>query len=231
MEKIDYKKIFVNNIIGVYGISSYDFLSNIKNTLDENLKVSYINSENFEFCTNNFKSEMKFKIGDKNVNKKEVREKLFEYCNDFLIEEELLSRKITNLSSSEKYIVYIILNLLLDSDIYIFNNIYKYLDKNNIKKLIAVLKRLKELGKTVIIFDDINVLFEITFEIYLFKEGKLVFSGNTKEVLTNVEKLIKKKMDVPDLPLITYLAKKKKGVKLFYHTDVRDIIKDVYKHV
>ena len=36
---------------------------------------------------------------------------------------------------------------------------------------------------------------------------------------------------VPTLIEITDLAKKNKNIKLFYHTDVRDIIKDIYKHV
>ena len=55
--------------------------------------------------------------------------------------------------------------------------------------------------------------------------------GNTKDILTDVEILINNNIDVPKLPLLTYLAKIKKNIKLFYHYDVRDIIKDIYKHV
>ena len=35
---------------------------------------------------------------------------------------------------------------------------------------------------------------------------------------------------MPYITKVTYLAKNKK-VKLTYHKDVRDIIKDIYKHV
>ena len=31
--------------------------------------------------------------------------------------------------------------------------------------------------------------------------------------------------------MITYLARKDKEVKIDYHKDIRDIIKDIYKHV
>ena len=60
-------------------------------------------------------------------------------------------------------------------------------------------------------------------------------NDKTRQFMEEYDKTLKdaqeKGIDVPELPLITYLAKKEKGVKLFYHDDVRDIIKDVYKHV
>ena len=174
---------------------------------------------------------MKLNINEKNINKKTSKDRLREYCKEFSVSEEILSRKIVNMSSSERYVLYIILNLLFDSQVYIFNGVYRYLDKINKKKVLAMFKKLKGLGKTIIVIDDINVLYNVTNEIFIFKDNKVKFSGGTKEVLTDVERLLKTGIDVPELPLITYLAKKEKGVKLFYHDDVRDIIKDVYKHV
>lgn len=231
MEIINYKKLLVNSIIGLYGISGNEFLSQMEKLKEEDLKISYIDSENFEFCTNTFKSEVRLNPSTKRIDNKIIKELSLEYCKLFSLREDVFSRKIGDLSSSEKYILYIIFNLLFESDVYIFNKVNRYLDKVNIKKLLAVLKKIKESGKTVIIIDNINVLYDITDEIYLFKDNNVVLSGNTKDVLTDVDSLIRKKIPVPDLPLITYLAKKKKGVKLFYHSDVRDIIKDVYKHV
>ena len=39
------------------------------------------------------------------------------------------------------------------------------------------------------------------------------------------------KFSIPEIIEFTYLAKKKKSVKIDYHKDIRDIIKDIYKHV
>ena len=39
------------------------------------------------------------------------------------------------------------------------------------------------------------------------------------------------KIDIPEIIEFTYLAKKQKNVKIDYHKDIRDIIKDIYKHV
>ena len=231
MEMINYKDILTNNIIGVYGIGVQDFLSQIQTVKDDEVKISYIDSQDFEFCTSTFISEVKLNINEKNINKKTSKDMIREYCKELSVSEEILSRKIVNMSSSERYVLYIILNLLFDSQVYIFNGVYRYLDKINKKKVLAMFKKLKGLGKTIIVIDDINVLYNVTNKIFIFKYNIVIFNGNTKEVLTDVEKLIKKGIGVPELPLITYLAKKKKGVKLFYHDDVRDIIKDVYKHV
>ena len=65
----------------------------------------------------------------------------------------------------------------------------------------------------------------------LYLDGDTVIYNSTKSLLTNIELLKKHDIEIPELPLITYLAKEKKDVKLFYHDDVRDIIKDIYKHV
>ena len=53
----------------------------------------------------------------------------------------------------------------------------------------------------------------------------------TEEIYSDVPTLNKYGLDVPTLSYITYKAKEEKNVKLFYSRDVRDIIKDIYKHV
>jgi len=231
MEIIDYSKIFVNNIIGFYGISNIEFYNDLKKNKLFEQKVSHIDSNDVEFYTNTLKSEIKLNIKNKLIDKEVYIGLMNKYCKMLFVEEGLINKKIINLSSSEKYKLYIILNLLLDSQIYIFSNIYRYLDKTNTKRLFEVLKELKERGKTIIIFDNVDRLYDITDYVYLTKENKVTISGKTKEVFTDVEALLKNGFDVPKLPMITYLAKKEKKIKLFYHNDVRDIIKDVYKHV
>ena len=63
------------------------------------------------------------------------------------------------------------------------------------------------------------------------KNNQVVLEGKTTEVYQKVEVLKKQKLSIPEIIEFTYLAKKKKEVKIDYHKDIRDIIKDIYKHV
>ena len=63
------------------------------------------------------------------------------------------------------------------------------------------------------------------------KNNEILLSGPTNELYLRVDFLKRNKFDIPDIIEFTYLAKKKKQVKIDYHKDVRDIIKDIYKHI
>lgn len=230
MEIDKIKEILENKVIGISGISSEEFYKLLIKG-DNDLNISYIDSNSFEFCTTTLKSEISLNIKKGKIKEESYSEVLNSYLDIFEINDEICNKRVVDLSFSERYIGYILLNLLLEADVYIFNNLYRFLDRNNCKRLLLALEKLKELGKIIIIFDNINILYGITEQVYLIKNKKIKISGKTKEVLTDVESLLKNRFEVPDLPLITYLAKKEKGVRLFYHSDVRDIIKDVYKHV
>ena len=54
--------------------------------------------------------------------------------------------------------------------------------------------------------------------------------GDSDELFTSSEIIKENVVPIPYITEVTYLAKNKK-VKLSYHKDVRDIIKDIYKHV
>ena len=106
------------------------------------------------------------------------------------------------------------------------------LDYSNQKKLIKLIKALKEkYHKTVIIAsNNANILYEITDDIVILKKGRILAADNTIKVYQNTNLLKENEVDVPDLIKFTMLAKEKK-IKLSYHRDIRDLIKDVYKHV
>ena len=41
----------------------------------------------------------------------------------------------------------------------------------------------------------------------------------------------KNRVNIPEIVEFTYQAKKEKKAKIDYHRDIRDLIKDIYKHV
>ena len=63
------------------------------------------------------------------------------------------------------------------------------------------------------------------------KDDEVILSGPTDEIYLRVDYLKKNKFEIPDIVQFTYLAKKNKKVKIDYHKDIRDIIKDIYKHI
>lgn len=231
-------------IIGIYGIDIYLLkdliIKKIKPSSGKilfsdkkrKLKVSVIDSDNIVFYTASVKSEINYyckknKVFDETF--KKVIEDTFEMIK---LDLSILDKKIRELSSSEIFKFYILLNVLFERDVYIFKNIFKYVDKNNKKYILNTIKDLKSKNKIILLVDDsFDNLYNNTDEIVLFKENNLLISGDTKKVLTNTKFLLDNNIKLPTLVLITYLAKTKKDVKLFFHDDVRDIMKDIYKHV
>ena len=149
------------------------------------------------------------------------------------LDESILKRNIQTLSSSEKKLLQIALSLLSNPDLIIFEEPFKCLDKYNEKKLIMLIQRLKEqFQKTIIIAsDDSNILYKYTNKMLFIKNDQISLEGKANEVFLDVEYLKKNKFNIPEIVEFTYLAKNKKEVKIDYHKDVRDIIKDIYKHI
>ena len=63
------------------------------------------------------------------------------------------------------------------------------------------------------------------------KNDEIFLTGKTNDVYLRVDYLKRNKFEIPDIVEFTYIARKKKEVRIDYHKDVRDIIKDIYKHI
>lgn len=220
--------ILSSSINGVGGIDLSTFVNIIKKSVRS--KIAIIDSNNIVFHSKSVKSEINFYCKKKGIFDKAFLSKIDE--NLSLLKLDIIDRKISELSSSEIFRFYLFLNTLFSSDIYILNNIFNYSDRNNEKLIFDFIKKTELEKKIIFIFDnDINRLYYFTNRFLLFNGNMFVKIGNTDEVLTDIQLLNKNKMDIPQLPLITNLAMNKKNVKLFFHKDVRDIMKDIYKHI
>lgn len=149
------------------------------------------------------------------------------------LDEEILNRNINTLSSSEKKQLQLSISILSNPEIIILNEPFKCLDKQAEKIYIMLLQRLKEqFKKTIIILtDDSNKLYQYTTDMIFIKNNDIFLTGSTNEVYLRVDFLKRNKFEIPDIVEFTYIAKKEKKVKIDYHKDVRDIIKDIYKHI
>ena len=150
--------------------------------------------------------------------------KLLELPSNFL------DKKINELSTTEKIYLNLLRNISKLETIIVFKNIFLGLDLNNQKKFIKLVNYLKDNYIIFITSDDVNVLYRLSDYAIISTKRTIRYDTNEK-VYTNVKDLLKLKLDIPVLSYITYKAKEEKNINLFYRKDVRDTIKDIYKHV
>ena len=147
------------------------------------------------------------------------------------LKNNFLTRKIDTLSFTEKIYLNILRRLSGTSKRVLFKDMYRYLDYRNQKNFKNLLNYLKEKKYIIIITgSDVDIFYKVSDYSIIWDKGIFVYD-TTDNVYTSEEVLTNKNINVPALPLITYKAKEEKNVKLFYSKDVRDIIKDIYKHV
>lgn len=213
---IEEGKIYINNKI--YRNCNYN-------------NVAIIDKEK-NFYTSKVLDEILFHAKIRNYKSHNIKKEIIDLLNEFDLDKSILNRIGHSLSTTEKYFVKIIANLIYKPEIIIFKDIMNGIDYNNRKKIKNLINKLKEQNILIILTSmDSNILYELTEEIFIFDKGKLLISGNTNNIYTDVELLIKNNIDVPYYSMLTYKANKEKGANLFYRKDVRDVIKDVYKSI
>lgn len=197
-------------------------------------KISVIKNEleNLNFIST-VKELMHYKIRICNLKIKDCDKKIKDSLKIVGLEESYLERNITTLSTSEKKLVQYALSLISNPELIIVEEPFKYLDNKNEKKIAMLLQRLKEQFNIniILISDDSNILYKYTDNTIFTKNGMIILQGITNQVYQRVDYLKRNKIEIPELIEFTYIAKKKKHVKIDYHKDIRDLIKDIYKHV
>lgn len=176
---------------------------------------------------------MKLEIRKRRMSLKNEEKKINDSMKIVGLSIQLLNVSVTQISTSEKKLLLLALALLSNPDTIIFEEPMKYLDMKNEKNLIMLLRKIREqYNKTfVFISDDSNMLYKYTSNLIIAKNNNILIEGNTNDIYQRVDFLKRNSIIVPDLVELTYLARKKKNVKIDYHKDIRDIIKDIYKHV
>lgn len=185
-----------------------------------------------QFFTDNVREEIIFLVSRLNYKPRDINKKMAQALLMVGLNNNYLDKSIHSLSTGEKRLLQIAIGLICNPSIIIFDDVFVDLDLINRKRIIKLIRMLKEkYNKTVIISsNNINLLYELTDNIVILRNGRVVVADNTVKVYQNIELLKEYEVEIPDLIMFTYLAKNKK-VKLSYHRDIRDLIKDVYKHV
>lgn len=221
-------------ILPTYGeiIIDNDMISK-ENIKDMQKKVSLIKQNSHEqFFTDIIKDEMLFLVKRLNYKNKDINKKILDSLKIVGLDEKYLDKTISSLSAGELKLIQIAVSLLCNPKIIIFDEPFVELDNNNRKKIIRLIKLLKNrYDKTIIIAsNNCNLLYELTDDLIVINKTKVVAADETVKIFQDIDFLNHYKLEIPNLVKFTFLAKNKK-VKLSYHRDILDLIKDVYKHV
>ena len=221
-----------STIYGIIGKTSKEIKIELQELYPN--KTIYLVKE--ELKTNEYYSNlyerMKYEIKRKKLIIKNLDKKIIDSLKIVGLRKELLSHNINTLSLSEKKCIGVALSLITNPDIIIIENLYQHFDKKLTKKINILLQKIKDqYQKTIILIDtDSNNLYQYTNRLIFYKKDNQVLDIKTEEFYQDRNFLKKNKIEIPEIVEITNLAKKK-NIKLDYHKDIRDIIKDIYKHV
>lgn len=176
---------------------------------------------------------MEYILKQQKIYPKNKQKKISDSLRIVGLDKEILDRNIKTLSKSERKLLQIAISLLSNPDILVIEEPFNYLDIKSIKNLMIILRKMKDQYNKIIIFisNDIEKMYQNTDKIIIYNSKDVIIEGNTKKVFQEVDKLKEYDITIPRIVDFTYQAKKEKKVKIDYHSDIRDIIKDIYKHV
>ncbi len=148
------------------------------------------------------------------------------------LDESYLTRKIQTLSTGELKLIMIGAVLITNPKILILEEPILGLDFYNKRKILKMIHLLKEkYHKTILIVsEDSDFLYQYTEQVIFTDDCNRIQLYNTDEAFLDIDLLLSNHVEVPKLVKFTYKANRK-GAKLHYHKDIRDLIKDIYKHV
>lgn len=148
------------------------------------------------------------------------------------LDESYLTRKIKTLSSGEAKLMMMATALIPNPKILIIEEPVLNLDLNNKKKVLKLIRLLREkYHKTILLVsEDSNFLYQYTDHILFTDDCNAITMYRSEEAFLNIDLLLSHDVEIPKLVKFTYKANQK-GAKLHYHKDIRDLIKDIYKHV
>ena len=179
-----------------------------------------------QFIGNNLKEELSY------YNVKFDLEKINIVLNEVGLNEEYLDIDISKLSSGELRKLALASVLILDPKIIILDEPSIGIDSESKRKLIKLIKRLKnKYNKTIIIVShDSEFIYDSSDYIFILDKGNLVYQASKNKLFKDSGMLIKYGLKVPNLVNIVDIINKRKNIDLEYRNDINDLVKDIYRY-
>ena len=201
------------------------------NTYKEKIKIIPEEMDPFQFRFKVYEC-MYLEIQRNKLSLKDPKKKILDSLKIVGLNITYLNRNIQDLSTSERKQLQLGLTLMTNPEVIIMVEPFKNFDLKTERRIFSFLQVIKEqYGKTIVIVsDDTDMLYRYAEHLIILKNNKTLIEGPAKEILEKVVYLNQHNITIPEIVEFTYLANNKQA-KIDYHKDIRDLIKDIYKHV
>jgi len=231
----DYKEGLIDLLYGLEKINTGDIKlgrkkldssTSLEKTKEFSNKIYYLkeNSEDMLFNIN-IKEDIKYYL---TVYNEEVLEELL---NSLSLSKNILEKCYLDLSDSEKRKILLIIGLMTECKIVVYNNPTIHLDYKSIQTIIKHIRKQKRKDVIIIILsNDTDFLLSVSDKIIVIDNKQVINQGNKYDILTDTKLLAKIKLKVPNIINFINKVRYKKDIKLGYRDNINDLIKDVYRY-
>ena len=238
LNDVSYKKlnnlnftILNNKITGIVSDDIYD-LNNLNFIIKNNLKQN----GSIKYSLRKFKN----KIGIISISELDEVNNNYDITNlnkDFFsmlnMDEKLLSKDVSILSTSEK-IKILFANVLSDNpDTILIDGIFEILDMDMRKKILNLIINLKKFyNKTIVISTiDTDIIYEIVDNLVFIINGNSYYSKNKFSIFENDEIKNNLLVNIPFVKKVENMLKEKKYINLGDNENVNELIKSIYREI
>lgn len=210
-----------------------DYTGEVINSYEgRNMGYVFQNPEE-SFIFNNVREEISFGLKKYNYKIDMLDKRIEDSLKMVGLDNSYLDRNPFDLSSGEKCLLALGVVLSLNPKLLIIDEPTLYLDNKNMEYLIKLIKKLKNnYHKTIIIFtSDIEFAIRLTDNYVILKNGKICSSGTSKELLNNIPRLKSSGIEIPRIIEFINVVNKKKNINLDMTFDIKELMKDIYRHV
>ncbi len=145
------------------------------------------------------------------------------------LDDTYIKRSPFSLNAGEKRRVAIASVLISNPKLIIMDEPTIGLDNNSKRKLMKLIKNLKNryMKTIVIVTHDVDMLYEIVDDVVVLNEGKIIKQGSKTEVFSNIKLLEENKAPIPNVVKICDIIKNKTGIDFGYVDNLNSLVRKI----
>ena len=164
---------------------------------------------------------------------KNIKEKVIKVLKMVGLDESYIKRSPFSLNGGEKRRVAIASVLISNPKLLILDEPTIGLDNNSKKRLIKILKTLKNkyLKTIIIVTHDVDMLYEIVDNVIVLNNGEIIKVGNKMDVFCDTEVLKNNNTPIPSIIKLEKLIYDKTGIDLGYCSDINTLVRRIASNI
>lgn len=178
------------------------------------------------------KKEMFLSLSDLKLSKNEIMERITDALKMVELDEDYLDRNPFSLSQSELKKVALASILIRKPKILLLDDPTSGMDASGKKMLVNMLRilRNKENITALIVSSDIDFLNQVSDNIVVLKQGKVLLEGNRLDVFKKEKYLEDNGISIPKIIEFENYVLREKNIKIGYREEINDLLKDIFRY-